>query len=358
VRDKKREREARGLAPGGDATQKDVEIIRQAAYADSTHARRARLQEEFEELLERSGLEAGQDAFEHWVATRVINRTAYSTIKQEAAMLHSLYPGVDLDRSREKVFLRGAARCAKHVDKSRLNLKLEELVWLMEGASAQVFPSSALSVAEQDHRRLRDRAFFGLSFSFITRGNELASLKWKNVFSLWRIGGNLIARNFGQPSEGELAGVRIRLDDSKTDLEGEGQLVDIARRPSLGRVWSPALLLEDLHQRRRSTDPEEYVFARFDGLEGPLQASTFNTLMKKLLATKVPADRLSRLSIHSLRKGGTTAARAAGATTEELRHQGRWRSMAWLEYSLVDDDSSLNFSNHIFSALDRVLSQR
>ena len=42
---------------------------------------------------------------------------------------------------------------------------------------------------------------------------------------------------------------------------------------------------------------------------------------------------------HSFRKGGATALLAAGVDIATIKYLGRWRSMAWLLYASVSDNS-------------------
>ncbi|EFJ46922.1 hypothetical protein VOLCADRAFT_121049 [Volvox carteri f. nagariensis] len=133
-------------------------------------------------------------------------------------------------------------------------------------------------------------------------------------------------------------GVGLQIVRSKTDQKGAGTLVCLA---ALTQSGIPIARIQRHLECVRTAEGHSPLFVR--GITGPGKQGTvwrrgdFTSRLHVLLGElqgyepELKLD-LARISAHSLRKGGATAAANAGVGLEEIKAHGRWRSDAVLVY--------------------------
>jgi integrase len=213
--------------------------------------------------------------------------------------------------------LTASAKLLGKVTKAKLPLSLDDL-----RALRQAIRSSARA----EPLKLRDWTFYLAGFLGLFRGSELTALKRSEV--------QILAEH-----------VEIFVARSKTDRFGQGQRVLIARdsRPThdLGR------LLTDLF----AAVPSEWVFCQLSG--EPVTTDTFRASLKRYLLASPLADQAAHFSLHSLRRGGATAAAQQHVPLRHIKRHGRWKSDACLLYLYVSDGELLAASRALLAAAAR-----
>lgn len=161
----------------------------------------------------------------------------------------------------------------------------------------------------------RDKAFLSVGFFGMFRGSELQGLLWHHI-------------SF-HPQ-----GAVLYVHKSKTDQTGKGAYVFLSRLPLHQLDICPVQLLSDL--QRTSKGPASAVFAN-SATGQPLAVDTFRSTLKRLLRDTGHAAHLALYSLHSLRRGGATAAAQQGVPLRCLMEQGRWVSDAVRLYTYTSD---------------------
>jgi hypothetical protein len=95
-------------------------------------------------------------------------------------------------------------------------------------------------------------------------------------------------------------------------------------------------------QARNYSDQQlaEMPFLNFNGV--PLEREDVSQTLREILSQPDAPDGLpdpSRYSSHSLRKGGATELLRLQIDIPTIKWLGRWKSMAWLLYTAVSEDS-------------------
>jgi integrase len=157
---------------------------------------------------------------------------------------------------------------------------------------------------------VRDRFMLQLMFLGLLRESEVVSLKRADV----RL----------NDDRGQLY-LSVFVNTSKTDPGGEGDLVVIE-----ANIRRPRLCIVQTYL--------DYCIRRNPAATFLFHSSLKNANLKKPLSSTLPCDRLKfwlgRLGVdpspygsHSCRRGGTTAAAAAGISERLLQRHGRWKSL-------------------------------
>jgi site-specific recombinase XerD len=161
---------------------------------------------------------------------------------------------------------------------------------------------------------VRDRALLVVGFAAMLRRSELAALDLDDL-------------------TGTDQGVRIRIRRSKTDQEGKEAFVGVpygSHEPTCPvrawRAWRETLEARGVNEGaafRRIDRHGNLLPARISGQAVGL------VLRRRALAAGVDT---TRLTAHSLRAGGATAATLGGANEASVKAQGRWTSDVYLNY--------------------------
>ncbi len=163
----------------------------------------------------------------------------------------------------------------------------------------------------------RDWTFYLLAFLGMFRGAELANLEWADI-------------DFGDPQ-----GVIIFIGKSKTDPARRGAHVSLSRNAT-HVAYCPQANLEAL----RAFDPRAQMVFTAYRKDQPLTTTTFRLRLQRQLQGIVPADRQHEYALHSLRRGGATAAAMRGIPIRMIKRHGRWRSDVVYLYTLVSDQEA------------------
>lgn len=157
----------------------------------------------------------------------------------------------------------------------------------------------------------RDWAFFLLGFIGFFRAQELASLRWSDL-------------DFSDPR-----GVIIKLRQSKTDRFGSGAQVLLAH--GTRHRFCPVQALAHLPQQ------SPFVFPGPNNHQS-ISTSTMRTRLRSTLSDILPRRQARHYSLHSLRRGGATAAAQLRVPLRLIKSHGRWRSDTVQLYTLALPD--------------------
>lgn len=347
--DKKEKRAKAGLHPGLLTTWEEVARLEAAALADSTRKKIDGLSRSLDRFL---ASQPGQlvrgtpGAFELFVTWRVKSGVGRDTILSEMSLMRHV-PGARIpDVERVSKLAKAVKRMADCSDEAKDPITLREMRLL----KTQVLEGWKDSGSLRDRLALRNWSYFLVGFTGMFRANELLAMRWEDINFGWtsREGETELAPG-ETPESGVLRFVSLHVRESKTSARG--QTVRISAAPQ-GGDWTdcPARLTQRLHQERRG----RFVFAELRTQYSPeaLSDDTMRSLFKKALrGAGLNEQRLAKLSLHSLRRGGATAAAASGATMREIKAQGRWRSDVAYIYALVSDQTCVKLTERLLTAL-------
>ena len=120
--------------------------------------------------------------------------------------------------------------------------------------------------------------------------------------------------------------LRLRLKQSKTDQIGRGTIVPL---PRTGDASCPYNAMTQYWKDVTATSPARTPLFHFaDGC--PLSSVECRHHLRRLLSQA--GYQASLYNTHSFRIGAATTAAAAGATSRQIKHLGRWRSKAYKRY--------------------------
>lgn len=343
-----REREAAGLGSGGLPTLDELEALKKAGLAASTRRRIETVERQFERLTECLQLPRSSPlAFGMFVTWRVKEGIAESTIASEMSILQHL-PGVVAPPEQEIDRLRNAVKRLAEVPAAA-----KDPVTLAEIKSLQTATLGAAwrdDGTEDSHRRLRDWTFIYVAFVGMFRSGELLSLRWDQVAITWEGAGSSKELDVGERGPGRPAYVTFYLSTTKTKLDGAAVRVQAKGDDS---TECPAWLLGTLRRLARG----EHVFenSRRGDVPGALQYDTMrNAFRHRLRDAGLDEIRISRLGLHSLRRGGASAAAANGASMREIMAQGRWRSDVAYIYALVSDERAQKLTGKLIEGIGKL----
>lgn len=248
--------------------------------------------------------------------------------------------------------LRVVERLADVPSESRLPMTPD----LMRALRRTIGTWASRSRYAEDIRR-RDWGFYLLGFLGFFRGSELTQLLWAHLRFEWRKGSEV--RTTGAPeapgdrSQWMPEAVQVHVVISKTDPDAKGQVVRVAaktRGDDLNASECPFRMLRDLWARRRPG--AAHVFANpADG--GGLTTNTMLGRLKRYMAQLLSDPKQARrYGLHSLRRGGATAAYRLGATKQEIQRIGRWKSDVVFLYTAVADEDALAVTQRVLEGLN------
>lgn len=179
---------------------------------------------------------------------------------------------------------------------------------------------------------LRDACFLVVAWCGMLRGSEALALTWADVEWLQQ-------------------GVQLRIRFSKPDQRGDGAVVLLGQLP--GSPLDPAEWLSIWRAAAGGTRSSP-LFPVYGG-SGPAAKDTMlNRLRAALQGVGLTRQQAQAFGLHSLRRGGATAASRAGASMRMIQEHGRWRSDAVRQYMYADDGERWNMVSAMLSALARV----
>lgn len=152
------------------------------------------------------------------------------------------------------------------------------------------------------------------------------------------------------PEEPEPVRLVVHLVESKTDPFAEGQRVFIPRSSDRDWLNCPLRLLRELYafSRGKSVFEELREHHAPHGLTQNTMAGIFH---RALTAAGLSSARLERLSLHSFRRGGASAAAALGVSILEIKTIGRWKSDVAFLYALVSDQQASRASQDLLASV-------
>lgn len=178
---------------------------------------------------------------------------------------------------------------------------------------------------------LRDACFLTLAWCGMLRGSEALALTWSDVQTL--------------PE-----GVQLLVRSSKTDQRADGAFVLLGQLP--GAPLDPAAVLAAWQAACGGT-PQGPAFPVYGGGKPAAKNTMLNRLRRALVAAGLTAEQAGLFGLHSLRRGGATAAARAGASMRMIQEHGRWRSDAVRQYMYADDGERWQMVAGMLSALPR-----
>ena len=214
---------------------------------------------------------------------------------------------------------RGEVRqLAPAVSREKLALSLDVLRGLLGWAQSR---AAAEPVTRCEH--MQDACWLVLGFFGMLRRSELAAL---------------LIRDVQVPAGG---GVVLSIRSSKTDQQGLGASVCLAESSNSGFPVGSFVRYHLEGARAAGAGADQPLVSRGakwpggSGLGWRREAFTqrLRSMLLEMAATRIllPGE-VARLSAHSLRRGGATAAYEAGVPLEAIMRHGRWRSNAVLAY--------------------------
>lgn len=340
--EKKRRRLEAGLGTEGLPTIEEVEKLKEAADAPSTARKKLSLAARFAQFCEQVNIDPSTtSAFELYVTWRVKQGLKDSTILGEISILRHLNlatPPADQELTRLTRAVRRLADCGGEAkdpltgpELARLKESLVGAGWTNDGSHNSI-------------RRLRNWSFILLGFIGLFRASELVSLDWTHLRLGWRLEGSSTTTDLPldeRPPRAQLQHLTVHVLESKTDPGARGQLVRIGVDPAaFGGLGCPIWSLLSL--RRWSRLGQAAVFAEPNLNLTPDRVS-YDTMLRSFKEALADAgtspQRIAQLGLHSLRRGGATAAAASGASMREVMQLGRWRSDAAYLYALASDQA-------------------
>lgn len=269
-----------------------------------------------------------------WMGTPIAERkpvvyAASTVIKHHAAIKHFTTIGGHPDMTAkdgyallQKVLTTAKAHLAQSKPKEALILQdLDKLcAVLTEGRTISVL---------SDLTKLRAGTAFFLLFVGGFRVNELVNIKWTDIS--W-----LKVKNQSEVY------AQISVPHRKNDKRGQVVVV-----PQINKTWNPVrwlLRLKDVSEKTFYPTPV-YVFNNTKEAEKGdatthIGANTVRWWLKKWIKA-IGLDE-KKYSTHSGRRGGATALADAGATAEEIKAFGGWKSDVFKRYVQGASEAKLN----------------
>lgn len=348
--DKAKRRAAAGLEGGRVPTAVDVQRLKDARYAPSTQRKHASVKNSIEKFAKGAGVKiTDKGFFDLYVVHRVMEGFAEQTILDDMSIMKQIKGIVVPPEQELRKLAQGVKRMADAPGERKDPLTLDDMALIRR----ELMQGWVEDGSERSHRRLRNWTCLLLSFVGMLRPGEAMNLAWEHVHLGWQVGRAIQEMGIDARPGGRLVYATLWLVESKTDPAAKGQLVRIT-------AGSGSSLLEDdpikllLKLRALSRPGQTHVFAEVRAKHPPhgLSEGTMrNTLDETLEAAGVSAERRDRLSLHSLRRGGASAAAASGASMREIKAHGRWRSDVAYIYALVSDQQAGRVSAKVLDAL-------
>jgi integrase len=284
-----------------------------------------------------------------FVLWRLRHGVSAATVKADITTIAEDWPEAGRSALVKKA-LRAADRIADVPDEAKDPLSLPDLRQLRQAIKKL---ESKLTGDEVAHLRVRDWTAYLLGFVGMLRGGEFVALLWDHLRFRWRNGISECESTVDQvPHNVQLVSLVIHVVQSKPDWKGVGAQVQITAREGARLSDCPVRLLLHLWSLRRPA--QQHVFAEVRALKPVkgLSTDTLRSRLKTYLSSFMPEEQVRRLSLHSLRRGGATAAAAHQIPVRLIKHQGRWKSDAVFLYTLTADQEALRVSDTVLNALN------
>lgn len=287
-----------------------------------------------------------------YVLYRVRQGVAASSIKGEVSALQHEWPGVG-----SQPLVRAALTASERVQDVARKAKTPITTAQMRYLRGEIWaaPSRLPNAREIAHLRLRDWTFYLMAFAGFFRGAELVALRWNHLEFTWLGADGLEATRRGplprDVAASDLRAVTVHVVRSKTDQRGAGQAVRLAALPEADTLDCPVRLLRRLARRRMAEDGLVFVDVRARYLGNGLQTSTLRSRLRQYLTSVLGSAAAKDFGLHSLRRGGATAAALLGQPVRLIKRQGRWQSDAVFLYTLFSDSELLSISSALLSEL-------
>lgn len=346
-------RQEAGLDQIGFPTSADLDRLMRYRWAPRTARRYEAAGDRFKAFCREGGL--GEHELESlclYAVRRLQDRVAAATIRQEVAGTRQLLGIQGGDEERLRRTLQVVDRLADRPDEKKLPLTPSLLRQLRH---VIVKWESRAKMPRRKALRDRDWTFFLLGFVGLFRGAELVSIEWDHLRFGWTDGErNWTTLSPEPPHEAPQARpklVLVHVVKSKTDPLGEGQKVQVAaKEPGQREFECPFRLLQRLWRGRKPG--AEHVFT--DPATG--KGLTTNTMLGRLRrylqeVFEQQPDMAKQYGLHSARRGGATHAYRMGASMQEIKRQGRWKSDVVFLYTVVSDQEALEVTRHMLASL-------
>lgn len=350
-------REAAGLVAGTRPTMATVQLLKAAALAPSTQLKHASVRRSVQRFADKYDYDIKQDGFfELYVCHRVQDGLAEQTILDDMSIMKTI-EGVKVPPDKEvKKLAQAVRRLAEAPGERKDPITANEMRLLRD----QLMADWRDDGSEDSVRRLRNWTHMLLSFVGMLRPGEAINLQWEHVQLGWKEKTpHAVAQDYSidaRPADHDLVHATLWLCESKTDPGARGQLVRVAAGHAHGLKDDPVRLLMLL--RRHARPGQLHVFSEVRHALHPAGLCTktmTNTLNTTLEAAGVSRDRRERLSLHSFRRGGATAALASGETIRAIKTHGRWRSDVAYIYALASDQQAIGVSKTLLGTVGQAL---
>lgn len=350
--DKQARREQAGLHAAGPVRDGEVDIVLRESVAKGTREKEERTVKRFKTFCKKLGRRRSQQTLGLYVVERLKKGRAADTIKAEVGILRRRFSKIKCSKGWVKRLMRGVARLADVPSEAKAPLTIEDLVQLRH--AIKDYP---IKMAEEEtrHARARDWTFYLLAFAGLLRGSEAAALRWSSLRFVWRTPSGVKALRPGKtPDGGRLQAVRVHILESKTDPFAQGQEVKVAARQGVSRHECPVQMLLYLWSLRRKNQKAVFAETRLREKPRAVTADTMRRRFKDYLGTFMKPSEVRRLSLHSLRKGGATAAAQERVPMRLIKNHGRWSSDAVYVYTLVSEQEALHLSKQVLRQVSKI----
>ena len=130
-------------------------------------------------------------------------------------------------------------------------------------------------------------------------------------------------------------GLQLFIPFSKTDPRGDGAFILLGRLP--GCTLDPAAFFDAWQEAAGGGASDAALFPVWAGGRPAAKDTMLGRMRRLLQRMGMSAADAQLYGLHSLRRGGATAASRAGAPLRLIKEHGRWRSDTVREYTYADD---------------------
>ena len=347
-------REAAGLGQITYPTSADLDRILEFRWAPRTAQAYTHTALKYEQFCQEGGLPVqDMESLCLYAVRRLQDNVSASTIRRDLIGIRQKFDIREGDAERLRRTLQAVARLAGRPDEKKLPLTPALLRELRRTIASYQSKSPQIS-----NIRNRDWAFYLLGFAGFFRGAELTALLWDHVRFEWDQGGKKLTTLRPEPprsaQQARPTAIVIQVVKSKGDPTGVGQKVQVAakpRSPDLREYECPFRMLRALWREKHRA--AQHVF--HDPANG--KGITTNTMLGRLrryleVVFEQRPGSARDYGLHSARRGGATQAYRNGATMQEIKAQGRWKSDVAFLYTVVSDQEALEVTRNLLQGLN------
>lgn len=161
----------------------------------------------------------------------------------------------------------------------------------------------------------RDACFYALSWFGMLRASEALALQFGSVRVL-------------------AEGLELFIPFSKTDQRGDGAFVLLGRLQ--GSALSPTVAFQRWQEQARRV-PGQPLFPVQSGGHSVVKGTMLARMRRLLQRVGLSEQQAKCFGLHSLRRGGATAASRSGQPLRMIMEHGRWTSDCVREYCYADE---------------------